>query len=156
MIDLIDFDEINNNNENNKVIEQYIAENDKEVKAITNLSKINIFVGENNSGKSRLLRELAKNSKFNYYELKDYDINYIKNSIEKNSYSSDTIEKIIKKFYKNNILDNRNSIINFILDTIDELEGNNSYEIKQYRDILIDRYNWIKNNSNSTTKNDII
>ena len=51
MIKAIDLGNLSNN---------YINKYDAEMTYLTHLDKINIFIGENNSGKSRLLRHIVK------------------------------------------------------------------------------------------------
>lgn len=56
----------------------FISENEEKGNAIKSLSKINIFVGKNNSGKSRLLRHIIKNDlKFTTFD----DLSSINHSI---------------------------------------------------------------------------
>lgn len=65
---------------NNKQFSSFFSLDGERVKYLDNLSKINIFVGQNNSGKSRFLRELFKRDieKFEVFEFNDF-----KNEIEK-------------------------------------------------------------------------
>ena len=56
-----------------------LNENRKQITYIKNISKLNIFVGENNSGKSLLLREILKsNWKHHYSEeiLQEIELKY--------------------------------------------------------------------------------
>ncbi|WPA86236.1 hypothetical protein [Bacillus cereus] len=63
----------------------------KENKKMNNLSKVNIFVGANNSGKSRMLRELFQEDGLKFIPA-DVDINEINNII------TEYKEKIISIF----------------------------------------------------------
>lgn len=53
-----------------KVLEHYdceiVSHNGADCRAITNLSKINVFIGANNSGKSRFMRNLAATAVYSY------------------------------------------------------------------------------------------
>lgn len=62
MINLIDFDFINTNVlvTERKVVKQYKNTRQQQLKLICNVSKVNLFIGENNTGKSRSLREIFK------------------------------------------------------------------------------------------------
>lgn len=53
--------------------ELYNTKNEK-LNSIDNFSKINIFIGANNSGKSKLIRELIKQTPINYYGTKNWNI----------------------------------------------------------------------------------
>lgn len=48
--------------------------------AITNLSRVNVFIGPNNSGKSRFLRTLFSDKNFQFYS-SDFDANKINNCV---------------------------------------------------------------------------
>lgn len=50
----------------NNNLKNYISSDGKILDSIDNLSEINIFIGANNSGKSRFLRELAKTEDFEF------------------------------------------------------------------------------------------
>jgi len=156
MIDFIDTGKLDaNTNETNQIIEQYISENGKVVKAITNLAKVNIFVGENNSGKSRLLREIAKNSNFKYYELKDYDINRVKSVISEGQSVNSKIREIFEKYMKIHDPKNRKEILDFILNIIDELERVADYTINNYRNNFKNIYDWLKSSNSCNSKSNV-
>lgn len=70
----------------------------KENKKMNNLSKVNIFVGANNSGKSRMLRELFQEDGLKFIPA-DVDINEINNTI------TEYKEKIISILNGNSIVD---------------------------------------------------
>ena len=63
--------------EKNENLTSYFEENREELKRLKNASMINIFVGSNNSGKSRFIRNLleSNNKKINLEETKNL-INY--------------------------------------------------------------------------------
>lgn len=60
----------------------YINKYDVEMNYLTNLDKINIFIGENNSGKSRLLRHIAKSK--DVFPLCDLEIETTKKDFDEN------------------------------------------------------------------------
>jgi len=59
----------------------YLSQNGETEKCLKDLSKLNIFIGENNSGKSRLIRELAS-SDLSYYP-QEYSLDLLNECIEK-------------------------------------------------------------------------
>lgn len=62
----------------------YINENNLKLRTLENVKKINIFIGENNSGKSRLLRSLiTKNDLYTFDKniISENYLNYCKNNI---------------------------------------------------------------------------
>ncbi|PKL77581.1 MAG: hypothetical protein CVV27_05000 [Candidatus Melainabacteria bacterium HGW-Melainabacteria-1] len=61
--------------------QSYFDENNEVLEEISHLSKINIFVGENNSGKSRLLRALCEGKPLRY-KLKGYPLEEAFSGIE--------------------------------------------------------------------------
>lgn len=75
-----------------KGFDEYIVKdkiNKKELDLIDNLSKVNLFVGPNNSGKSRFVRKIINSNPFYYIPKKDSDsnereINYLKERHFKN------------------------------------------------------------------------
>lgn len=76
MIDYIDVSTIDDTN--------YINKNGNKLKGLTNVKKINIFIGENNSGKSRLLRNLIKKDSIYVLSnsfIEDAEIRYFKQTI---------------------------------------------------------------------------
>lgn len=130
----------------NEVFKQYNFVGNKQTDPIS-LSKINIFVGANNSGKSRLLRELFKSfhenekaskSKFNYI-----DFQYI--SLDK---AKEEFSKITESFKL--VASNRNQEIDdFYMDThknsIDNQITYNSYST------LINKFNFRKDGTITPT-----
>lgn len=68
---------------------KFLGSGDK--KTLKNLSKINIFVGQNNSGKSRLLRGISKIEELEYIP-RDVDYDEITNFVKE---STEEIEKIL-------------------------------------------------------------
>lgn len=53
--------------------EQILNPNGESLKTIENINKVNIFIGANNSGKSKILRELLKQGLVNYYGEKNWN-----------------------------------------------------------------------------------
>lgn len=102
MIDAIEIAAINS--------EMYYDENDMLIRYISNLNKINIFIGENNSGKSKLMRYLVSSDNVkilsNSY-VKDKQIindrNRVKEFIGKVKEVDKTFESVEDLDYKNNV-----------------------------------------------------
>ncbi len=59
----------------------YLDPSEGNEKGLKNLSKLNIFIGENNSGKSRLIRELVS-SDFGYHP-REYSLDQLNACVEK-------------------------------------------------------------------------
>ena len=98
----------------------YYDVNDKPLKYIPNINKINIFIGENNSGKSRLMRELVSSDMA---------------KVLSNSYSREEITRN----YRSQILNLINEIkkysdYNFNIDSIKE-KSNTEYFCKMQEEI---------------------
>ncbi|MDK2890635.1 MAG: hypothetical protein PWR21_1267 [Methanoculleus sp.] len=89
-----------------------LGQNDIKEKSLKNLSKLNIFIGENNSGKSRLIRELVS-SDFGYYP-KEYSFDRLNECIEK-------IRSEITEFAEKHHIDEMRSTRN-VLSVIKQLQ----------------------------------
>ncbi len=78
-----------------EIFKDYKTENDDEV--ISNFSRINLFIGANNSGKSRFLRSIMsnKNLKFEYQELDSKIINLLIRNY--NNKIKDFVNRYIRK-----------------------------------------------------------
>ena len=113
-------------------------EDETENKILRNLSKINIFVGENNSGKSRLLRSIIKNKELEFSP--NYDLNSLNETIadithkiseytERNLNNTDIGNKIfsiLEKFEEIKIIKTGENPLNPIINLIeykDELKS---------------------------------
>ena len=102
MIDAIEIAAINS--------DMYYDENDMLIRYISNLNKINIFIGENNSGKSKLMRYLVNSDNVkilsNSY-VKDKQIindrNRVKEFIGKVKELDKIFESVEDLDYKNNV-----------------------------------------------------
>lgn len=84
-------------------LEQYVNEKDLNMKVITNVSKVNILIGKNNSGKSRFMRNILKN-RYYFCEIeKESSLNGIAREFC-SGYRNITgagIDKIIKSYEEN-------------------------------------------------------
>lgn len=88
----------------------------EEYRVINNLSKVNLFIGSNNSGKSRFIRALFTEDEYTY-QFKQFDYGYYAEVIE------DFANFINKKIQSRNIL------------------GIGNLEIKSLKNVNIDKYN---------------
>ena len=77
--------------EKDEINQQYINEDEETITFLSNLSKVNILIGKNNSGKSRFMRAIIKNK----YEFFDEN----KSNITRNRY----FESFIVKYRNTNI-----------------------------------------------------
>lgn len=68
MIDFIRFDLT----DKNEITEQYLTEDNLPVHTLSHISKVNILIGKNNSGKSRFMRNIVKNS-YTFYNIQESD-----------------------------------------------------------------------------------
>lgn len=109
---------------------------------IDNLSKINIFVGPNNSGKSRFIRSLASDTDFKY----DYNLISIENL---NNFIRNILKKI-EEFRKDNKINWGNNIKNDINEIT--MFTNPSDVLKKIND-LKDSINRLCENTNSSWGN---
>lgn len=130
MIDAIDIGKISQN---------YINKYNKKMSYLNNLSRINIFVGENNSGKSRLLRYIVRGEDVKaFYEFQ--------NSNSKNNFNISKKELLNTIAYYNN--NSNNKII--IPDSFNNLNDSNYYcEIADYFESLSIDINTLNNNQKS-------
>ncbi len=75
----------------------YVADKDVPIGRLNDLSKVNILVGANNSGKSRFLRSLARIENY-HFDASNYSINTINQEIEK-------LIKELTEFFRRNSLE---------------------------------------------------
>lgn len=102
MIDLIKVDL----NTNNKMIEEYIDEVGNALYCLNNISKVNIFIGKNNSGKSRFMRHLLEDN-VEFYNLNGTEGFRIKINSFYNSHGlPDDIKEDFKEFVEDENKDN--------------------------------------------------
>ena len=100
--------------------------------AIENLSQINIFIGPNNSGKSKFMRALFSNDD-PQYRVNDVDLDYVNDEIENlkkdiaDFYSKNNIKSIgsirIGQFKKIEFISANSREFNDLLDTLKEIQG---------------------------------
>lgn len=135
MADLINFDLFSVANVSqavkDQVIEQYIDKNEKQLKVIDNISRVNLFVGANNSGKSRLLRENFHNRQFNFADLGDLDITGIEHEMNRRYDNLDC--KKLKEEFDQIDKESKSEIVEFILDKTSRIriEQNSMTPIEQ-------------------------
>ena len=139
MIEAIDVSLINDT--------KYLNEFNNKLENLKNIKKINIFIGENNSGKSRMLRSFLKNDNVFIFSkkyiddikarnLEDLFISLNSNVSYFNSYSSNFKINIPKEYQDMNFIDkyiNINDYIKSLNINIDNLSSQNTKS--NYREI---------------------
>lgn len=122
---------------------QIIVDGDNKKNSISNLKRINLFVGENNSGKSYLLRELYK----------DQDIFNINNVIADEDYFIKKYNIIINDFDNNAQILTKNNLshvgqIQEFQNEIAKIIKTDQLQLKlNFQNQLHAMYNYIKNNN---------
>lgn len=114
-----------------EIYETYVDENNYNVCVLNNISKVNIFIGKNNSGKSRFIRALSREKNYQFYNagnvvdktvLNRIKINY-SNYIEKNPLIRDKFKEILDINYQDYTV---NQFISDLLYIIGEINNNNN------------------------------
>lgn len=133
MADLIDFKLFITTNTNQagkeQVIEQYIDKNENQIEVIANISRVNLFVGANNSGKSRLLREIFYNRTTRFADLTNFNSDEIDRALM--SYRDEWDCKKIKEEFDQIDKESKFEIVEFILDKTTRNKNSNNQRIRR-------------------------
>lgn len=147
-LDLINFTRVDTNKaRKGRIIEQYIDKDHNPLRIITDISRVNLFVGANNSGKSRLLRDLFFNMDYNFADLTEDNTFQISNIFDQNNNNEKLVQ--LKKEWNKVDEKNKSERIAVILNWIVKIVNNSSC----YGDVDINRANNLITAISRSTKN---